>query len=353
MLTVDCTPPSSFSHVRQLDLSGCNGLRLKGADLRHLSLLRELRMPSSATDDDLGAAAPSLRETLVLLDLSLCRRVTDEGIKETLGHLTGLTELDLAGCSAVTGDSLCCVSQLPRLTALGLSSCPASAFPDALALLPAGKLQRLLLDDNPWVGDEAVEALASTQPNLTALSLQLCPQVTDQGATKLASLSGLLSLSLSGCPVITDTTAAALGRLTSLEELSLAWCTKLTNIAATYLSSLKRLESLSLGGCESMTDSAARELGRNHPALTSLCLEDASLTDACCLDLGRAKALRRLDLNGCRALTAACLPVLVGSLPSLISLDMRGTRVAPEAAEALRESHPQLCLAVCFTDQPP
>ena len=74
------------------------------------------------SDRGLVKASESLKN-LEELDLG-SNLITDEGIKEAVGHLKGLTDLTLTNCNSITDTSIeCVINHLPCLTHLGIEGC--------------------------------------------------------------------------------------------------------------------------------------------------------------------------------------------------------------------------------------
>lgn len=116
--------------------------------------------------------------------------VTDEGLR-AIGQISRLRQLDICGCSAVTGNSIDTLDQLSNL-------------------------ERLQLDFRPSITDASLASVAKMR---RLRSLFLHGPLTDVGIRQLKQLTALEKLSLSGKDVTDDSleTIISLSRLTSLD----------------------------------------------------------------------------------------------------------------------------------------
>lgn len=140
-------------HVKELDLSHCS--QLTDVGLMLLGSLHEL-------------------ETLYL---DGCQQIRGFGIS-SLAHT--VKKLSLSGCNRLSGKSL---DMLPgRLEELSLEACELVTMQD-IHSLPLS-LQSLSLASCPNIGNNACDLL-STLPRLCTISLQGCPQITEEAIQKL------------------------------------------------------------------------------------------------------------------------------------------------------------------------
>jgi hypothetical protein len=202
---------SWFPCVTAVDLTGCaNGVCGPLAELRSLPSLRSLSLPmicaESAVDAEVVYGLTTLTTLRLyeddfyedgervelgewVLDLSRLTTltslymevytdmdpVTDKQVL-ALSHLTGLKELNLAGCWKPTAEGLCAVRSLTALTTLSLADCPNVSDEVLRALSSLTSLTDLCLKSQltgVWTfeyteeAEEALEALRTAIPNLT------------------------------------------------------------------------------------------------------------------------------------------------------------------------------------------
>ena len=158
-----------------------------------------VKLPASGTNDDLKGITSRLHDVDCLswgLDLCLCERITDDGLK----HLVGMpiNELDLSLCWGITNSGLKHLVGLP-LSKLSLSGCK-------------------------QITDEGIKPLSALP--LKELDLNFCDKITDGGLKHLASLP-LNQLWLSGCERLTDAGLKQISCL-PLNVLRLGGCSRLT-----------------------------------------------------------------------------------------------------------------------------
>lgn len=175
--------------LRRLCVSSCSGLTATSFKL--LAEHRRIEWLSVRSNDALGddalrwiASCPSL----TTLDVSLSRRLTDDGLR----HF-GIPDVDATDHSALVSMSL---SNIPYLT------------------------------------DESLCTIASGCKALRHLDLSCCKMITDNGVQALCDLNHLESLDLSGCNSLTDQAIDAIVSLPCLTNLKLARCSLLTDAAA-------------------------------------------------------------------------------------------------------------------------
>nr|GMC91660.1 F-box/LRR-repeat protein 4-like [Ipomoea batatas] len=183
-------------------------------------LLRKRSGVGDAGVSSLVNFAPNLR----VLDLSCCRRVTDEGLR-SIGTANSLENLNLQGC--------CLISDV-------------------------------------GLGSLAIGPLCHT---LKKLIIAECDRISDSGVGSLVKLRSLEGLDLGDCgPKVTDISATAFAAMRSLMRLNLSW---LVNVSDHTLISLaqncKNLTSLNLTGCEFVTGNGICSF-QNHESLKELIL---------------------------------------------------------------------------------
>lgn len=254
---------TGFSHLRELKINSCDGLRGLPWTLGRLCRLRSLTMDAcrSPLPESLGDL--SMLKELCLWNCAI------ESFPDSFRRLTGLTRLDLFECTAELPDS---VSRMRGLVDLvytnhgryGREDPSTPPAPDAIwglvnlkGLMLSGTLDRapermgdlVDLDDLSLIYN-VITALPETLGRLVRLRhlrLSYCYNLTSlpEGLGRLCSLEELY-LDSTGLVTL----PAGLSRLSNLRELNLADCKSLAALPA-GLSRLSGLEVLDLGGCTS------------------------------------------------------------------------------------------------------
>jgi DNA-binding Xre family transcriptional regulator len=176
---------ASLRSLRELDLSGCDGITDHSVSrLRQVASLEELDLSfcNQITDASLLALAglPALR----FLNLNWCYGVTDSGLTG-LGHCKSLEVVSLWSCEEVTDSGV-----------------------EALAMLPS--LRVLELPEFAAITDQALTVLSAKNTSLESLRLDHLNEISDEGLARLSGLKRLRSLTIEGCPKVTVDGVAAL-----------------------------------------------------------------------------------------------------------------------------------------------
>ncbi|KAG7217379.1 hypothetical protein INR49_021546, partial [Caranx melampygus] len=214
---------------------------------------------------------------LQYLDISVCNKVTDVGIKYlTEGPSANkLRELNVSQCSHITNVSVMRIAQsyCERLTEMSLEWLSGSSI---CSLDISGC-------DIQDQGLAAAEGL-----RLRDLILVECVHITDIGIEKLCkSVRDLEHVDVSHCVVLSDPAIRAISfYCTGLITLRMSGCPKMTDMAVQYLTTGSRyLRELDVSGCVLLTDRTLRLLERICPPLSSI-------TMVCCSGISKVAALK-------------------------------------------------------------
>jgi hypothetical protein len=188
--------------LQELSLAGCESLTGRGlASLAGMPRLRSLDLRRCVHIDWLCPVAsfPALEH----LDLRYCLNAGDQAAP-WVGRAVGLKDLRLCHTS-VTGVGLDGLSQLTALTRLGLGGVVATDAAVARLLRCLPRLAELSLERCCLAGDETAAALSETTgPALQKLDLSYTA-VSDVGlAALVAGLPDLQALTLESCDELTD-----------------------------------------------------------------------------------------------------------------------------------------------------
>lgn len=268
-------------NLQKLNVSGCTDFFVLTSLTAcvNLTSLELIRQPSRHHQNFVNSLAPLSQclklESLILnrstipnlSDLALCPRIKHVSLPslDKLSDVSGLLAsagslevLDLAGCKAVTTDSLNAVLQAAsRLLSLNLSGCAnvtrIDLHPAAARKLTTLSIPRSVLHLNFLANLTTLKRLELRTKSIKNLDLlhqciglemidaSECVRVSDLSA--LANLSLLKDLNLSSIPLQNDE-ISALGACTSITRLVLRNCSEISNID--FLSGLVKLEELSL-----------------------------------------------------------------------------------------------------------
>jgi len=195
-------------------------------------------------DTTVQAEAFVLLRDLVSLDLTDSCFPVEAFVDE---HYPRLNNLNLQGCSDLTGDDLGDL-QCPLLTNLDLTYCE-HLTGAGLVALKCPQITSLNLSCCSGITDTGLIGLQC--PMLTSLNLRGCSGITDAGLIGL-QCPMLTSLSLWGCSGITDAGLAGL-QCPVLTTLDLTCCSGITSAGLAGLQ-CPMLTSLDLEGCSGITD---------------------------------------------------------------------------------------------------
>lgn len=283
-----------------------------------LSNLRTLKLRGHIGLSDAALEQCSRLTQLQHLDLCMCDRFTEEGLKH-LAALTQLQTLDLACTNAALGlKYLVALTHLHtlklqqvKLTDESLASC---------ALFPA--LQDLDLAFNNDITAAGVASLAPLK-NLRRLCLGGCSGIREDVFATLAQLPCLLDLSLRGVNCFTDESATHIAKLQTLQKLDLDY-TNITDEYAQGLAGCTALQTLSLAGT-GISDAALSSLS-GHLSLEELDLSHCrKIVGTGLTHVATCKALKKLNLADCGKLQNAALQRLCENR-TLLSLDLQNCR---------------------------
>jgi len=323
---------SELYQLQKLDLTQCDLITNSGLDNLHdLRYLDELSLGwcRNISDDGLIllSSQPFRSETLRVLRFARCL-ITDRGIG-SLVKLTSLQEINLNGCSNVTGAALGnAIEKLPNLEVLDASYCP-----NILRASWQGKIRNLKTLELCYSGvrDSHLSHLTSL-PNLEELNLDSCP-VGDWAMAHLADNNvapNLTSLDLADTD-LTDLGIVHLPKFTKMKRLSLFYC-NITNAGLRHLASMPALEVLNLDSRDIGDDGVAFLRGLKN--LKSLDIFSGRITDSGCAHLAKIKSLESLELCGGGIGDLGC--AYLASLDNLTSLNLsQNERITNRGAASL------------------
>ncbi len=284
-----------IGNLTSLNLSGCYNVR----------------------DDNLYQAFASAVPTLLHLNLSLCKHITDRCILKIVHNLENLETLELGGCSNVTDIGLQAIANsLKRLKILNLRSC--WNVSDQGVRLLAGQsekssgivtLEQLVLQDCQHLSDDALRYISLGLTNLNSINLSFCINISDMGLKYLAKMGSLRDLNLRSCDNISDAGIAFLAEAGSpvLSTLDVSFCDKITDQSLDYISQgLFNLRSLSLSSCH-VSDEGIFKIAKAQSELEVLNIGQCiRITDQSLYAIADSfKNLRSVDLYGCLKLSSA------------------------------------------------
>ncbi|KAG7202189.1 hypothetical protein KM043_015868 [Ampulex compressa] len=170
-------------------------------------------------------------------------------------------------------------------------------------------------------------------PMLTELNLSLCKQVTDASLGRIAQfLKNLEHLELGGCCNITNTGLLLVAwGLKKLKRLDLRSCWYISDQGIAHLAGVNReaadgnlaLEQLSLQDCQRLTDEGLRHIATGLSTLKSINLSFCvCVTDSGVKHLAKMPSLRVLNLRSCDNISDISMAYLVEGGSRISSLDV-------------------------------
>lgn len=269
---------------------------------------------------------------LKVLDLSLCKQVTDSSLGRIAQHLKNLEVLELGGCSNITNTGLLLIAWgLKKLKKLNLRSCwhisdQGIGHLAGLSKETEGNLQLeyLGLQDCQRLSDESLKYIAKGLTSLKQINLSFCISVTDSGLKFLSKMPKLDELNLRACDNISDIGMAGLAEDGScgIASLDVSFCEKIGDQALLHVSNgLYNLKSLSLSSCQ-VSDEGLEKLAKMHDLEILNIGQCSKITDKGLQCLANELVnLQSIDLYGCTKITSKGIDVIM-KLPKLKSVNL-------------------------------
>ncbi|XP_058459384.1 uncharacterized protein LOC131435476 [Malaya genurostris] len=268
---------------------------------RSMPLLKTLKLNGCWLLTDFGISEVRKLRNLVILDLSDCDRVTDEGFIKAIVdiHRTNLKELYL--------------SMLPRISETVILKICLTLF----------NLTVLDFCGSDCINDTSIQYVFCYLKFVRVLRLNGCVKISDAGLTgvdlqrvaieiwnqqqtfSIDMLRGLQELQISGCSKVTDIALMQAFKLVELREINLSHCVHITETGIEAIaSSCPSLEVIDLSDCYHINDRCIDLLCKHLCRLTSLKLIRLSLLtiDSINSILTHCKRLKNIYLRGCNKL---------------------------------------------------
>ena len=285
----------------------------------------------SVSDNGIQSALSTYLPSMSVLNVSLCKRLTDSSIDTVAKHLPNLTSLDISGCPLVTITGLTSIAwMLQRLRYLNLRSCRqvsdraigyiCGQYANVTGAQGNRDLRTLILQDCQSLSDQALKYVGEGLDRLESLNISFNVSISNGGVRFVADMPSLRELNLSSTE-ITDAGIAYLAEgAARIESLDLSFCPFITDAALVSMShGVYQLQTLSLLDCRAVSDEGLCKLLRCAPDITVLNIGQCDNISDQSMHLV-AKYLKRLevlDIYGCHRITAAGKQVLKESLPKL------------------------------------
>ena len=276
----------------------------------------------NVTDTGLAHAFSLDLPHLKILDLSLCKQVTDSSLGRIAQHLKNLEILELGGCSNITNTGLLLIAWgLKKLKKLNLRSC--------------------------WhISDQGIGHLAGLSKEtaegnlqLEYLGLQDCQRLSDESLKHIAQgLTSLKTINLSFCISVTDSGLKFLSKMPKLEELNLRACDNISDIGMAGLAEDGGcgISSLDVSFCEKIGDQALQHISQGLYHLKSLSLSSCQISDEGLEKLSKMHDLQVLNVGQCSKITDKGLEMLANELINLESIDLYGcTKLTPKGIDVI------------------
>jgi Leucine-rich repeat (LRR) protein len=354
------------SYVGNFDDASCQQIVAK------CQLLEDLNFKNSnITDDSVQLVAQHLQH-IRILNLSRCRKITDESIFAIAKSCPSLTSLDVEG-TQITDNALVAFTST-RIRVLSISECKMITEKSLTAIAKSCPLlESLNISKCETITDDSLTAIAESCPLLVSLDVRHT-QITDNALVALATArcrETITSLDLTGCNRITHTglrqvvdsftrlrhfnircykpltdeldelcigllnveetqiTDDALVAFTSthIRVLSISECNMITDKSLTAITkSCPLLKSLDISSCEMITDDSLTAIAKSCSLLTSLSVKYTQITDNALVALATARCretITSLDLAGCNRITHTGLRQVVDNFTRLRHLNIR------------------------------
>lgn len=358
---------SGFSRLSTFDAFNCG--RLTDATLRSLAMrssetLRVLRASSKLFTDEAAAGLIATASSLEVVDFSGSSQVGLKALHAALEHRgMNVQKLSFAGCATITDAAFPQMSS-PSL-AKGLSP---FQWTSVDLFTPTANMSSLNLSGTQ-ITDVAVRWISEFCPQLVALNVSGCSEVTDAGLGTVIAKLPLALLNASKCPKLTDAPFCNLAKRASahlrqvafssnpeitdntmnalalhcpnLRELDCSYCHRISDESFTrVVTSCRSIEVLIVDDCPLVTDRSFAALSA-APSRSTLKILKASflpgLTGAGTRSLFACGALEYLDVSYCQNVSALDVGGLLLRESAIRTLECRGLAVpGPQQQVQLR-----------------
>lgn len=327
---------ANLTRLRGLSI---HGTRLLDAHMKHLSGLTRLEMLSidcaGVTDAGMSHLGPLVKLRILSIGPS---RVSSAG----LNHLRGMSGLTRLFANQTLIEDLAPIGHLTSITDLQLARCPIGDH----GLLPVARfdaLRTLQLWDTR-IGNAGMVHLRAL-PRLASLDLSHT-RVTDACLIHLATLPSLNELNLNQT-AIDGTGLAHLSSAPALSELRLA-DTRVSDIALGALAAYPCLATVDLSrtkvtdaGLKQLASAARSPTSRLKRTLTGLILDETLISDDAIAQLDGFGALTMLHVRKTKITDVALKHLATAKgLNPYLRLDLGETNVTESAVEPLRKARP-------------
>lgn len=241
------------------------------------------------------------------------------------------------------------VEAMPQLRALGLDGCVDVTDAGMWAVArTAVELRRLVLSGLPNLTHVGLRSISLRCRQLQWLDISRCPAIDDMGLRVIASgLWGLQTLHMRDCAAVHDGGLVELlsccRRLTDLDVSRSPYLTdKALAAVARYCTESGGLRRFAYIGSNFCTDEGLAALAAASPKLTALNLSycnKLSGAGALSVFVARCRRLQTLALDGCKGLSSPHVAAAVRSLPQLRELFVAGCPGVKAAAYAAIARH--------------
>uniref|UniRef100_A0A183BJ57 F-box domain-containing protein n=1 Tax=Globodera pallida TaxID=36090 RepID=A0A183BJ57_GLOPA len=299
------------SFLKVLSLKGCenvqdNAMRSFAAKCPNIEqlTLTKCKLVTDSTCEYIGRYC----HRIVMIDLENCTLITDIALKFIGEGCKRLEELNLSWCEQISDIGIAYVAKsCPNLHTLfckGLENLSSQCF----GQLVMPELRALNLFSCPNVTDETVADVARNCHQLEFLSLSNCKEITDQAIVSIShGCPKLRDLELAGCANLTDSGFVQLAKnCHELERMDLEECLLITDSTlSNFNNGCPNLYSLSLSHCENLTDNGLADLCVAHrERLQVLELDNCpNITDLALESMKHLTVLERVDLYDCQMIT--------------------------------------------------
>ncbi|KAI8142981.1 hypothetical protein BJV82DRAFT_515726 [Fennellomyces sp. T-0311] len=217
------------------------------------------------TDETIEVLADMIGPNVEFMYLTHCFHLTDQAILTLVDRTPQIRKLDLNSCWLITDKSMEALGTLRHLEWLDLSNCRKITNQGIRRLLEQNpRIKHLTLSYCKNLTDQAMYYFAKyATDDLESLNLQRCTKITDQGFVHWFNeaphaFARLRTLDLTDCSFLTDKAIAHLVVAAPyLENLSLSFCCALSDTSLEELTKLSRLAALDASYCGAAVSDAS------------------------------------------------------------------------------------------------